>query len=158
LQVGILGGGGFFSLQLAPPAKIVQVEGAFEFGGCFAIDLGVASGRVYLLAGIYFRIAGSCVEVEGYVRCGGALDILGLITVSVEFFMGLKFLDKPDGYYLTGRATVTVSIELLFFSASVSLSVERTFLGHQKEQASLGPHDACSEAELREHFAAFGIG
>ena len=33
-----------------------MVEGALEFGGEFSIDLGVATGAVHAMAGIYFQL------------------------------------------------------------------------------------------------------
>src|SRR5690606_972243 len=55
LSVGIFGGGGFFHLQL-DTAGLRVVEAAFEFGATASIDLGVASGGVHIMAGIYFRL------------------------------------------------------------------------------------------------------
>ena len=58
--------------------------------------------------------------------------MLGLITVSVELYVGLVFpVDKakPHGGYLDGTASVKVKIKIVFFSISVAVSIEREFSG-----------------------------
>lgn len=124
LTVSLFGGGGFFALAVAID-KPVLVEAALEFGGNISLDLGVASGGVYVMAGIYFKLAESITQLSGYVRCGGHLSVLGLITVSLEFYLELSYINGKA----RGRATLTVKVEVLFFSTSVELTVERTFGG-----------------------------
>lgn len=132
LAVSFFGGGGFFRLQL-DTAGMKLIEAAFEFGATAAIDLGVASGEVHIMAGIYFSLQRkenstdlSCV-LTGYLRLGGSLSVLGLIKVSVEFNLSFTYDSGRDKAY--GRATLTVHVEVLFFSASVELTVERAFGG-----------------------------
>lgn len=132
LAVSIFGGGGFFHLQL-DTAGMKALEVALEFGATAAIDLGVASGEVHIMAGIYFslqRKEGStdlAAILTGYLRMGGSLSVLGLIKVSVEFNLSFTYDSVRDKAY--GRATLTVSVEVLFFSTSVELTVERAFGG-----------------------------
>ncbi len=45
---------------------------------------------MYVLAGIYYGMEDEQSELTGYVRLGGELDILGLISVSLEFYLGLS--------------------------------------------------------------------
>ncbi|GAB4429674.1 MAG: hypothetical protein Kow0031_10260 [Anaerolineae bacterium] len=132
LAVGIFGGGGFFRLQL-DTAGIKQLEASFEFGATAALDIGVASGEVHIMAGIYFSMQRkenstdlACV-LSGYLRMGGSLSVLGLIKVSVEFNLSFTYDGVKDKAY--GRATLTVHVEVLFFSTSVELTVERAFGG-----------------------------
>ena len=66
-------------------------------------------------------------ELTGYLRCGGSLEVLAVITVSVEFKMSLKYVSA--GNKVWGRATLTVEVDILFFSTSVDLTVERQFAG-----------------------------
>ncbi len=132
LTVSLFGGGGFFHLQL-DTAGMKQLEVALEFGAAAAIDLGVASGEVHIMAGIYFslqRKEGStdlAAVLTGYLRMGGSLSVLGLIKVTVEFNLSFTYDSARDKAY--GRATLTVQVEVLFFSASVELTVERAFGG-----------------------------
>jgi hypothetical protein len=102
------------------------IEASFEFGGNFSMDIGVASGGAYIMAGIYFKKAGEEVTLEGYVRCGGHLNVLGIISISIEFYMGLIYQSSGT---VKGRASLEVQISILFFSVSVTLTVEREFAG-----------------------------
>jgi len=137
LAVSLLGGGGFFHIELDTDG-IRLLEAAFEFGAIAAIDLGVASGEVHIMAGIYFRMekkvspAFGNKEVMvstlcGYLRCGGKLSVLGIISVSVEFYLCFAYIVEEKKAY--GRATLTVCVEIACFSKSVELTVERSFGG-----------------------------
>ena len=55
LAVSFFGGGGFFHLQL-DTAGIRQLEASLEFGAVLALDIGVATGEVHAMAGIYFSM------------------------------------------------------------------------------------------------------
>jgi len=124
VTVAMFGGGGFFSLVLEPNG-IKLVEGSLEFGGSFAMNLGVASGGMALMAGIYFRYEENAVNISGYVRCTGELDVLGLISISAEFYLELNYEELKNKVW--GQASLTVKIKLLFFSTKVTLHVEREF-------------------------------
>lgn len=132
LAVSIFGGGGFFHLQL-DTAGMKELEAAFEFGVTAALNLGVASGQVHMMAGIYFSLVRQDpsndykATLTGYLRVGGSMSVLGLITVSVEFNLSFTYEAATDKAY--GRATLTVEVEVAFFSASVELTVERGFGG-----------------------------
>jgi len=132
LAVGIFGGGGFFHLQL-DTAGLKIVEAAFEFGATAAVDLGVASGGVHIMAGIYFKLERKepgtdlAPTLTGYLRMGGYLSVLGLIKLSLEFTLSFTYDGARDKAY--GRATLTVQVEIAFFSTSVELTVERAFGG-----------------------------
>jgi hypothetical protein len=128
LTVSLLGGGGFVHVQLDTEGmKLLEV--AFEFGANASIDLGVASGGVHIMAGIYFAMqtdAGTTkATLSGYLRMGGELSVLGLISVSLEFNLSFTY----DGKAATGEATLTVEVKVLFFSKSVSISVQKRFGG-----------------------------
>jgi hypothetical protein len=126
LTVCMFGGGGFFALVLSPDG-IKLVEGSLEFGGSFAMNLGVASGGMTLMAGIYFKYEDSFITITGYVRCTGELEVLGLISISAEFYLSLTYQEQGNKVY--GQASLTVKIKILFFSTKVTLKVEREF-GH----------------------------
>jgi hypothetical protein len=132
LSVGIFGGGGFFHLQL-DTAGLKLVEAAFEFGATASVDLGVASGGVHIMAGIYFKLERKepgtdlAPTLTGYLRMGGYLSVLGLIKISLEFVLSFTYDGARDKAY--GRATLTVQIEIVFFSTSVEVTVEKAFGG-----------------------------
>ncbi|WP_242292158.1 hypothetical protein [Bacillus cereus group sp. BfR-BA-01441] len=130
-NVSVMGfaGGGFFSLALSAKG-IEAIEASIEFGGNISINLGVASGGVYVMAGIYFGMVGEEVKLTGYVRCGGNVSVLGLVSVTVEFYLGLTIRRKENqNVEVWGQATLTVGVKIAFFSKSISLTVERRFAG-----------------------------
>jgi hypothetical protein len=135
LTVSLFGGGGFFRIEL-DTAGLRVLEAAFEFGAAASIDIGVASGEVHIMAGIYFKMEKRPIPdlgeklvsvLSGYLRCGGRLSVLGIVTISVEFLLSFTYDSGKDK--ATGRATLTVTIEIAFFSKSVELTVERSFGG-----------------------------
>jgi hypothetical protein len=127
VSVAPFGGGGFFALAVGVDG-VEQLEVSVEFGGNLAIDLGVASGGVYVMAGIYVKIKLATPEeslLTGYVRMGGSLQVLGIIAVSMEFYLGISY-SKPKAW---GEARVTVKVEVLFISKSVTVTARREFAG-----------------------------
>lgn len=130
VTVTLFGGGGFFALGVSA-AGVEEIEASIEFGGNISLNLGVASGGVYVMAGVYFKMSTSKgTELTGYFRCGGYLSVLGLISVSLEFYLAFTYRGKGDGRNeIWGQASLTVSVKVLCFSASVKLSVEKRFAG-----------------------------
>ena len=140
VAVLFLGGGGFFGLRLSPK-KVVLLEAAVEFGATLALDFGVASGSVSCMAGVYLRLEADDGSLTGYLRIRGEVDVLGLISACIEMYMGLTY-EFGSGKVL-GRATITVEVEVLLFSASVSISAERKFAGSKGDPTfadALGPY------------------
>lgn len=126
LTVSLFGGGGFFGITIDPHG--VQVlEASFEFGAAIAIDFGVASGGVHVMAGIYFRMEPDKASLTGYFRLGGHVDVLGLISASIELYMDLTYIFE-EGKCI-GRASLTIEVSVLLFSASVTIAAERKFAG-----------------------------
>jgi len=60
---------------------------------------------------------------------GGELSVLGLISVSLEFYLTFAYEDDGVKKYAYGRATLTVKVEVLFLSTSVEISIEKRFGG-----------------------------
>lgn len=133
LTVSLFGGGGFFAITLGLTKKVLRIEAALEFGASIALNLGVASGQATIMAGFYFQMTDKGFSLTGYFRACGSLSVLGIITVSVEFYLGLTYETKEFGGShpgkLWGQATLTVKIKILFFSVSVGVSLEREFAG-----------------------------
>ncbi len=129
LTVSCFGGGGFFLLDTYIDG-LRCIEGAFEFGGAFSLNVGVASGGVKIMGGFYFAILfdddGSEVTLAGYLRINGHLSIIGLINLSMEFYLELKaILENGKVSRMEGSATLKVKVEVLFFSKTVSVTVRR---------------------------------
>jgi hypothetical protein len=151
--VTIFGGGGFFHLQVGTEG-IKQVEAALEFGGNFSLDIIVASGSVHVMAGIYFSMqtdAGTTeVTLSGYLRIGGELSVLGLISVSVEFYLSFTYDSATSK--ATGEATLTVAVHIAFVSKSIDLTVRRSFGSHGGDPTFAQVMD---RAAWQEYAAAF---
>ncbi|HEV8578673.1 MAG TPA: hypothetical protein VGX68_06275 [Thermoanaerobaculia bacterium] len=155
LTVSLFGGGGFFGIDIGIDG-VKMIEAALEFGASVALNLGVASGEASIMAGFYFQMVGKDFQLTGYFRAYGELSVLGIITVSLEFYLGLTYASKgisPHGGTLWGQASLKVKIEILFFSMSVSVSMEREFAGSDpKFRQMLTPADWEAYADA---FAAY---
>jgi hypothetical protein len=122
-----LGGAAFLGVTVGLEG-LQALEGSIEFGGAIALNLGVASGGVALMAGVYYSHTASPAtgdSLAGFVRCIGELDVLGLISISAQFFLELSYKSGPDR--VSGTASLTVEVEVLFFSESVTVTVQREF-------------------------------
>ena len=127
LTVSMFGGGGFFALVIDPDG-VQMLEASLEFGASVSVDLGVASGGVHVMAGIYFKFeTTNGATLSGYFRLGGNVSVLGLISMSVELYLSLTY-EEASGK-AAGRATLTVEIEVFLFSTSVEITCERKFAG-----------------------------
>jgi hypothetical protein len=131
LTISLFGGGGFFGLDLTTK-EVTNVEASLEFGAAIAINLGVASGKASITGGVYYQKSGAGFQITAFFRAAGSLSVLGIITVSVELYVGLSFQSNKalaHGGKLYGTASVKVKIKIVFFSTTVSVSIEREFAG-----------------------------
>ncbi len=135
LTVWVFGGGGFFGITVTPD-RCRMLEASFEFGAACAIDFGVASGSIECMAGIYFRLETSADgkddgELTGYFRLRGEVDVLGLISASLELYLELSY--EPPSGKATGKATLTIEVEVCFLSFSVDITCEKKFTGSNND-------------------------
>ncbi|QDQ15779.1 hypothetical protein [Streptomyces spectabilis] len=149
LTVSMLGGGGYFGIVLNPK-EIAVLDAALEFGAAVSMNFGVASGSLSVMAGVYFRlevrhikpdpqrpdfeVTRPSVKLVGYLRARGEVDVLGIISASIELYLELGY---EDGYAV-GRARLTISIEIGFFSKSVTIRCEKKFAGSGERDGALG--------------------
>ncbi len=126
LTVSLFGGGGFFGITLDPHG-IQILEASFEFGASIEIDLGVASGGVHVMAGIYFRMEKDAASLTGYFRLGGHVSVLCIITASLELYLELRY--EFQSGKCVGKAELTIEVSVFMFSMSVTGSCERKFSG-----------------------------
>lgn len=143
LSVMVFAGGGFFGLTLTP-AGVRVLEVALEFGAAVSINFGVASGGLSAMAGIYFKIeivgANETCVLEGYFRLRGEVDVLGLISASIELYLALTYETSTTS--AVGRATLTIEVEVMFFSTSVDINCEKKFAGADDDptfEQQMGP-------------------
>lgn len=157
IQVSMFGGGGFFALGIGADG-VEQIEAALEFGATIALDIGVASGSVHLMAGVYFsysldeELGEENLVLTGYVRLGGELCVMGIVSLSLEFYMGITYERKGDKDKVYGEASLTVTVEVLLFSGEVSMTVRRQF-GNAPADPTFA--DQLDEPGWAEYCAAF---
>lgn len=125
LAVSMFGGGGFLALECGLDKK-VALEVALEFGAAIAFDIGVASGGIEVMAGIYIALSTDNAKLTGYLRMAGEVEVLGLITVSCELYLGFEYQGNGK---CTGTAMFRAEIDLLVFSGTVTKELRRTFGG-----------------------------
>ena len=126
LAVAFLGGGGWFGMRLSPK-RLELIEIGLEAGAYLSVDFGVASGSISAAVGIYLRLESDKGSLTGYFRLRGEVDVLGLISASIELAMSLTY-DFAEQKVI-GRASITVEVEVLCFSQSVTIAAERKFAG-----------------------------
>jgi hypothetical protein len=150
----IFGGGGYFSFTADTKGEI-NFTALLEFGGALAIDIGVARGAVQAMVGIGFEKADATWTLWGQVRVYGLLEVLEVVTISVEFHLSLAYSETPPDRkpVAIGRASLTVMVRVLAFSTSVVLEVERTFTAKDRPPSLLA--DPIPLAEWREYCESF---
>lgn len=126
LTVMCIGGGGFVGIRLSPKG-LVLLEMSLEAGACLSINLGVASGSVSIMVGVYLRLEAEAGSLTGYFRIRGEVDVLGLISASITLELSLTYQFATGK--MVGRASITIEVEVFFFSFSVSVSCERRLAG-----------------------------
>lgn len=126
LTVCCLGGGGFVSLRLSAE-RLVLLEAALEARAQLGVDFGVASGSISAAIGVYLRLEGKGGSLTGYFRLRGEVNVLGIVSASIELYLELVY--EFETGKLVGRARLTIEVEVFCFSVSVSFEVERRFAG-----------------------------
>lgn len=119
LAVLMFGGGGYLELELDRDG-LNRFEASLEFGALVAVNFVVASGEVHALGGVRFvRESDGSVTITGYLRIGGCVEVLGLVSVSIELSLSLAYRSQQNA--LVGRATLVIEIDLTLWSDSVEL-------------------------------------
>ncbi|MFC3687210.1 hypothetical protein [Aquipuribacter hungaricus] len=126
LTVMMVGGGGWLGLRAAPKG-LVLLELGLEAAASLSVDLGVASGSVSVSVGVYLRLEADAGLLTAYFRIRGEVDVLGLVSASITLELSLTYQFQTGK--LVGRASLVVEVEVLFFSASVEITVERKLAG-----------------------------
>ena len=135
LMVMMFGGGGFVGLQIGIDG-VELLEFSFEFGAGISIDIGIASGSIELMGGVYFSVTTEHqpapqadieeLDFTAYIKASGGISALGIVSISVELYLALTY-EGPNPQLLAGDATLTVSVHVLFFGGSISISVHKEF-------------------------------
>ncbi|MFI1829476.1 hypothetical protein ACH41E_23965 [Streptomyces sp. NPDC020412] len=124
------GGGGFFTVEVSE-RRVEKIEGAIEATYTLAFDFAqIAAGLARIAIGIYFKLeradpddkeAKDEVVLRGYVRATGRVSVLGLISITAEFYADLQYRKLGNQSAVTAHARLTISIDILFFHESVAL-------------------------------------
>ena len=129
VAVGFLGGGGYFALTFDPsdPSNTI-IEGGIEVGAFAAINIvDIITGSVQIAAGVAMAFSANSQEFTGFLLASGSVNVLGLISASMYLYMSFDYKTKTkDGKrlsYFAGSAEFHAEVHILFFSASVSVSV-----------------------------------
>ena len=142
LTVMCFGGGGYLLVGVGL-TSLQSLTASFDFEGQFALDLGVASGGVSVMAGITFSYvaapasppATAGASLTGFVRITGEVEVLGILSITLEVQLSLSYNFSDNT--ATGTATMTVSVSLCFFSTSVSITVQKSFSGSSGTSSSV---------------------
>lgn len=127
VSVPPFGGSGYLAFKIAEEG-IRQLEASLDFGATVSIGVGVATAEVHALGGVRFALEGDTVRLSGFLRIGGSVDVLGLVSVSVELRVELTY----GGGVLSGRAIAVIEVDVTFWSGSIELdSGTYTFAGAQ---------------------------
>jgi hypothetical protein len=118
LSVSVFGGGGYFRAVLADTG-LKELAASIEFGASIAVNLGVASAEVHALGGVELVTIDGDWLFTGYLRLGGSVDLLGLISVMVELRLELAYDSTRNRMW--GRATLVIELDLTLTSFDVEL-------------------------------------
>lgn len=155
LTVMAVGGGGWLALR-ASPKGLVLLELGLEAAASLSVDLGVASGAVSISVGVYLRLEADTGLLTAYFRIRGEVDVLGLISASITLELSLTYHFETGK--LIGRASLVVEVEVLFFSTSVEITVERKLAGSKGDPTLfqiLPPDDDGANADWALYCDAF---
>jgi hypothetical protein len=128
-----------------------------EAGASLSLNLGVASGSVSVMIGVYMRLQEDQGQLTGYFRIRGEVEVLGIASASITLELSLTYFTKQDK--LIGRATLRVEIEVAFFSASVEITCERKLAGSRGDPSlrDIYPPDVDGQQQWESYFNKFAI-
>jgi hypothetical protein len=155
LTVSGFGGGGYLAL-VVDVGGVRQLEAGFEFGASLSMDFGVASGGVHILGGFVFALVGEAGTLTGYLRMGGNVEVLGLVSVALE--LALTLIYEFTSGKMVGRAKLVLEVDIGLFSESVELECERRFGGSNGDPPLaeiMGPSEDGRDFPWREYAHAF---
>ena len=143
LNIMMFTGGGFVGLGIGVDG-VELLEFSFDFGLGISIDIGIASGQMSMVGGIYFSSkkdpsGTQDVDLTAYIKASGGLSCLGLISISVELYLALEYTDPPSK--LVGEAKLSIAVHIIFFGFTVGFDVHKEFAGHSGSAAA-HPHAA----------------
>lgn len=129
-----IGGGGWFGIDVGLEG-VEYLNIGLAIKASLEIDLGVASGGVSCTIGAQYEITGrgdaAVIELTAFVCVKGRVEVLGIVSVSIEICIGLTAqLPSPgERIKLTGRATCTVKVKVCGVKKTVRIQMKRSVTG-----------------------------
>jgi LysM repeat protein len=157
LTVMAIGGGGWVGIRLSPTG-LVQLDMGLEAGAALSVNLGVASGSVSVMVGVYLRLQDQGGQLGGYFRIRGEVEVLGIASASITLELSLTY-DMNTGK-LIGRASLRIEIEIAFFSTSVEITCQKQLAGSKGDPALIDviPPDDGGQDIWDHYYSSFAIG
>jgi hypothetical protein len=153
--VGIYGGQGYVLISVdSDRGGIRYLAASLEFGIVKQLQFGgVAEGVVYLFGGVYYGadvqdINGNKVKVvvfRAFVRAGGQVDVLHLISAYLDLYIGLEARQSPIESYMIGEARMRVGFKIAFVHYDVTI--------YRSERLAGSPSKSNSKAIARKNAA-----
>ncbi len=136
IAVSMFGGGGFFGLAVGTDG-VELVEAALEFGANISLDIGIASGGIHVMGGVYFKYAHDedkhvdTVVLTAYVRMGGELSVLAIVSISMELNLSLTYksvtVNGKERDKVVGKADLELEVRVLIFHATLHATIKKQF-------------------------------
>jgi LysM repeat protein len=157
LTVMAIGGGGWVGIRLSPTG-LVLLEMGLEAGASLSVDLGVASGSVSVMVGVYLRLEDKGGQLTGYFRIRGEVEVLHIVSASITLELSLTY--DTGTHKAIGRASLRIEIEIAFFSTSVEITCEKKLAGSKGDPAlyDVMPPDAGGQDIWDRYYSSFAIG
>jgi hypothetical protein len=136
VTVSMLGGAGYFTVSLTPHG-LQKLEASLCVAASISISLaGIAQGSVTIFAGITFTIAdvtdtsgknvvGKDVVITAFLRVHGELDVLGIVSISVDVTVSMSY--DVGTKTMIAEARIKVDVSITFFSMHVELPFRKEF-------------------------------
>jgi hypothetical protein len=128
VTVALLGGGGYFGIEMNMHG-LSKIKAAIEVCAQLSFDFGIASGSLSIEVGVYIELdtQSSSSYIKGYLRLRGELDVGGVVTISLEWYVSIEY--HPDSGKVVASGYISVDVHLFFFSVSAKIPFSRTFAG-----------------------------
>ncbi|MFI0898487.1 hypothetical protein [Streptomyces sp. NPDC020983] len=153
LTVLSFGGGGYLQLTV-DGSGLKRLEASLDFGASIGVDFGIVKAEVHALGGIRYVMQGNDVQLTGFIRLGGSVDILGLASVSIDLLVELTY--DSAGNRLIGHASLVVEIDLTLYSDSVQLdSGEWVLAGDGGNAPAVAPGGDAGQSDWKQYQEAY---
>jgi hypothetical protein len=155
VAIAFIGGGGFFAIEVGADGPR-SIELAVEVAACVALDLGVASGSAHVAVGVYLHFVPGATVISGFVRAGGEVTVLAVLSLHIELYLGLTYESSEARKVIWGEASLMVEVAIGCLSKSVTLSMRREFVVGGSQAAALPQMRSALASTLPEVERPFG--